>query len=157
MCLPDDSVAYIEDHGGDSGSLLLLPAEGGTARNLADPVAIFSNDISLDRHAVSYTDTKGPTDTLDRLTIADVNAGKIIIQRNIAKEESFMYRLAPDGRSLTYRHSTGGSHNLWREKSNGAGGMPSPTMVQARSQTSVIRPMAKGSRSCASTNNRMSC
>ena len=118
-CLQDGSVVYVENHGGDSGALMLAPADGGVPRKLAEAVLVSSMDVSLGRHAVCYTDSLGPTDTLDRLTIADLNTGKTLAQRTLPTERTLKCRLSPDGRGLCYRLSAHGADNLWRENPAG--------------------------------------
>jgi Tol biopolymer transport system component len=123
-CLQDGSVVYVDNHGGDEGTLMLVPADGGAPRRLVDSVTTFSTDVSPDRHTLSYTDLKSPTDTLDRLTIEDLNTGKTLVQRTIPKERSLAYRLSPDGRVVSYRLRMRGADNIYRENANGADSIP---------------------------------
>ena len=123
-CLQDGSVVYVDNHGGDEGTLMLAPANGSAPRKLFDSVTAFDTDVSLDRRAVSYTDLHSPTDTLDRLTVADLKTGKTLAQRTLPKERTLLYRLSPDGRGLSYCLSAHGADNLWREKPGGASSTP---------------------------------
>ena len=124
LCLQDGSVVYVDNHGGDVGTLMLAPADGGAPRRLVDSVTALATDVSLDRRTVSYTDLQGPTDTLDRLTVADLSTGKTLVQRTLPKERTTQYRLSPDGRGLSYCLSAHGADNLWRENPGGTGSSP---------------------------------
>jgi eukaryotic-like serine/threonine-protein kinase len=124
FCLRDGSVVYAENHGGDVGTIMLAPLDGGAPRKLADSVTLNSMDISFDRRAVSYTDLRSPTDTLERLVIEDLNTRKPIAQRTIPKDWALAYRLAPDGRAVSYRLSVHGADNLWQENPNGMNSTP---------------------------------
>ncbi len=123
-CLQDGSVVYVENHGGGMGAVMLAPADGSAPRKLAEPVAVFNMDVSLDRHVVSYTDLMGLTDTLDRLTEADLITGKTLAQRTLPKERTVKYRLSPNGRGLSYCLSAHGADNLWRENPGGTSSTP---------------------------------
>ena len=96
-CLQDGSVVYVDNHGGDEGTLMLASANGSAPRKLFDSVTAFDTDVSLDRRAVSYTDLHSSTDTLDRLTVADLKTGKPLAHRTLPKERTLLYRLSPDG------------------------------------------------------------
>jgi Tol biopolymer transport system component len=118
-CLRDGSVVYVDDHGGDEGTLMLATADGGAPRRLVDSVTAYSTDVSLDRRTASYTDLNAPSDTLDRFTVADINTGKTLTQRTIPKDWTATYRLSPDGRGLSYHMRMHGADNIYREPPKG--------------------------------------
>jgi serine/threonine protein kinase/Tol biopolymer transport system component len=118
-CLHDGSVVYVDNHGGDEGTLMLVPVDGGAPRKLVDSVTAYSTDVSLDRRTASYTDLNAPSDTLDRFTVVDLNTGKTLAQRTIPKEWTADYRLSPDGRGLSYHRRIHGADNVYRENPNG--------------------------------------
>ena len=123
-CLHDGSVVYVEDHGGDEGALMLLPRDGGTPRTLVGSVTSFSTDVSLDQRRIAYTDLHAPSDTLDRLTVADLSTGKTISQRAVPKERTVRYRLLPDSDGISYRLRSGGVDNIYRENPGRTDSMP---------------------------------
>jgi Tol biopolymer transport system component/predicted Ser/Thr protein kinase len=123
-CLHDGSVVYVEDHGGDEGALMLLPRDGGTPRRVVGSVTSFSTDVSLDRRRVAYTDLHAPSDTLDRLTVADLSTGKTLSQRAVPKERTVRYRLLPDSDGISYRLRLGGVDNIYRENPGRTDSMP---------------------------------
>jgi serine/threonine protein kinase len=117
-CLHDGSVVYVDNHGGDEGTLMLVPADGGAPRKLVDSVTAYSTDVSLDRRTASYTDLHAPSDTLDRLTVVDLETGKTLAQRVVPKEWTVNYRLSPGGRTLSYHMRMHGADNVYRENPN---------------------------------------
>lgn len=123
FCAYDGSVVYVDDHGGDAGTLMLAPPGGGAPRSLANSITTESTDMSLDRRVVSYTPVKSPTDTLDLLVITNLSTGRTIAERTVPKEWALLYRLSPGGQELSYclRH---GVDNLWREGAKGKESKP---------------------------------
>jgi serine/threonine protein kinase/Tol biopolymer transport system component len=121
VCSPDSHWVYFLN--GDTGKLMKVSIDGGTAQKVSDLSPEGSFDISPDGATAAFTTVNHAAGHVERIALvatANVETPKMLeVQRQRA---SNLIRFSRDGKSLIYTVRENGVDNLWQQPLDGSAG-----------------------------------